>query len=162
MGVTNGAEHWQLEGDHRCQQLLDGRGITHADILGRQQPPTEHIPHEVHGFVALVGLDAIDRDDQATVGADLVVPGRVGGEVLRGPEQGAVGVKQGEHLAPGDGQVEGRESCLDRLVRLVERVLLGQPELADPDDTIQAKGEARQGQGVGSRTAIRAAVGGAG
>ena len=82
------------------EQRGDGGRIADAHVLGRQHPSREHITHQIHSLVALVGLDAVDGQDQAAVGVDLVVPGGVGGDLVRCADQGAISIKQIQHLAP--------------------------------------------------------------
>jgi hypothetical protein len=67
---------------------------------------------------------------------DLVVPGAVGSDLVRRAEEDALGIKQIQHRAPRDRHLEWRKARQERLVGLIEGVLLRQAQLPDQTDQV--------------------------
>jgi hypothetical protein len=140
--VTDGSQHGQVQGHDRRQEPFDRLGVTHPHVLGGEHAAGEHVAHEVDGFVAVVGLNAIDRDDQATVGAHLRLPGGVRRDLVGGAHHGAVGIEELRDFTARDTLCEGREPGLEHLMGFGKGVVLGEAEMTNQHNDIEPAGKA--------------------
>jgi len=145
-----------------CQQSLDCLGVTHAHIFSGKHATSKHITHQIDRFVAFVGLNAVNRDDQATICPNLLVPRCIVGGLMGGTNQGRIGIEEIGDFATRDGLLKRGETGLKHLMSLVKGVVLGKTEMTDQNDDVESEGKARQGQGVGGSTAVGALGGGTG
>ncbi|CAA9370243.1 MAG: hypothetical protein AVDCRST_MAG93-8366, partial [uncultured Chloroflexia bacterium] len=144
------------------EQTRDRLGVTHAQILSSEDASTEHISHQIDGFVAFVRLNAVNRDDQAAVCSNLFVPCRVVGNLMGCTNQGRIGIEEVRDFTARDGLLKRCETRLEHLVGLVKGVMVGKAKMANQNDDVKAKGKAGQGEGICGGTAVGPSGGGAG
>src|SRR5712691_7190293 len=75
-------------------------------------------------------------------------------------QQRTVRIKQIQHFPTRDGQPEGDQALQQCLIDFIEGLMLREPQMAHQNHDIDPKGEPRQRQRVGCRTAIAAPMAG--
>jgi hypothetical protein len=88
-------------------------------------------------------LNTINRNDDATVGVGLCLPGIIVYDRLACSEQGAVCVKKVQHLAARDRDTERGQAGLEHTMHLINRLMFREAQVADQQDNVEPKGEAR-------------------
>jgi hypothetical protein len=74
LGITDHAQHWQPQLDHRGQELFHHLGLAGMDIFRTQHSTGEDVPHQINGFIAFIRLDAINRKQHASIRLRLFSP----------------------------------------------------------------------------------------
>src|SRR5260221_4318935 len=124
-------------------------------MLGCQTRPRECIAHQVNRFVALLWLDAVDGDDDAPVLLHLCEPLLVLFDLTAGSQERTVRLEQVQDFAPRDRHSQGSQPILYLLMHLIDGLVLPQVQTPHQQHDVHTKGEAGQGQRIGSCTAVR-------
>jgi hypothetical protein len=123
-------------------------------MVSHQNASCEDIADQIHGVVASVGSNPVEREHQPSIRKDLLAPKSILTHLVSCASQGRVRPEEKEDLFLRDALVQESQSVREKLMDFVDGLLLSVAKLTHQHHYIQADAIAWQCKRVGLSTSI--------